>query len=194
MAVSGKTAAPWEQPYFLGTDKPPDMAAVTKAGADKTHANLATVAAAVLGSSQLKPTAGIKAASADLTLTGSYQDVALSGGNLVITPTVASTLLVIAIFDLRITLGTGAGKEGVAFGTIRLDSTDQTPIAKNELDLVALESVVTNTGSAATVSQVYALALTAAEHTIKMRAMFSRGASAKVEADNTRMLYALFAS
>jgi hypothetical protein len=38
MAVSGKTAAPWEIPYFLGADKPPDMAAVTKAIADRTHA------------------------------------------------------------------------------------------------------------------------------------------------------------
>lgn len=41
MAVSGKTAAPWEVPYFLGTDKPPDMAAVTKAIADRVHAILA---------------------------------------------------------------------------------------------------------------------------------------------------------
>lgn len=38
MAVSGKTAAPYEIPYFLGTDKPPDMAAVTKAIADRVHA------------------------------------------------------------------------------------------------------------------------------------------------------------
>lgn len=35
MAVSGKTAAPHEIPYFLDTDKPPDMAAVTKAMADR---------------------------------------------------------------------------------------------------------------------------------------------------------------
>jgi hypothetical protein len=40
MAVSGKTAAPWEIPYYLSTDKPPDLAAVTKAIADRTHAVL----------------------------------------------------------------------------------------------------------------------------------------------------------
>jgi hypothetical protein len=40
MAVSGKTAAPQEIPYYLGTDKPPDMAAVTKAMADQVHARL----------------------------------------------------------------------------------------------------------------------------------------------------------
>jgi hypothetical protein len=41
MAVSGKTAAPWEVPYYLGTDKPPDMAAVSKAIAERVHAILA---------------------------------------------------------------------------------------------------------------------------------------------------------
>ena len=43
MAVSGKTAAPHEIPYFLGTDKPPDMAAGTKAIADRVHARLGAV-------------------------------------------------------------------------------------------------------------------------------------------------------
>lgn len=38
MAVSGKTAAPHEIPYYLGTDAPPDMAVVTKALADRNHA------------------------------------------------------------------------------------------------------------------------------------------------------------
>lgn len=40
MAVTGKTAAPHEVPYFIGGDKPPDMAAVTKAIADRVHARL----------------------------------------------------------------------------------------------------------------------------------------------------------
>lgn len=40
MAVSGKTAAPIEAPYYLSTDKPPDMAAVTKAMAERQHALL----------------------------------------------------------------------------------------------------------------------------------------------------------
>lgn len=37
MAVSGKTAAPFEIPYFLGTDKPPDVGTVTKAMAERVH-------------------------------------------------------------------------------------------------------------------------------------------------------------
>lgn len=38
MAVSGKTAAPIEAPYFLDSDKPPNMATVTKAMSDRQHA------------------------------------------------------------------------------------------------------------------------------------------------------------
>jgi hypothetical protein len=41
MAVSGKTAAPFEIPYFLSTDHPPDMGAVTKAMAERLHALIA---------------------------------------------------------------------------------------------------------------------------------------------------------
>jgi len=44
MAVSGKTAAPHELPYYLGTDKPPDMAAVTKALAERTGVRLDALA------------------------------------------------------------------------------------------------------------------------------------------------------
>lgn len=44
MAVSGKTASPHQIPYFLGTDTPPDMAAVTKAIADQVHARLNAIA------------------------------------------------------------------------------------------------------------------------------------------------------
>ncbi len=40
MAVSGKTAAPHEIPYFLDSDKPPNMATVTKAMADRLQARL----------------------------------------------------------------------------------------------------------------------------------------------------------
>jgi hypothetical protein len=38
MAVSGKTAAPILAPYFLDSDKPPNMATVTKAMSDRQHA------------------------------------------------------------------------------------------------------------------------------------------------------------
>jgi hypothetical protein len=47
MAVSGKTTK-LEWPYFLGTDKPPDMAAVTKAQADRAEALLVGTAGQLL--------------------------------------------------------------------------------------------------------------------------------------------------
>ena len=167
MAVSGKTAAPHEIPYYLGTDKPPDMAAVTKAMADRLHLRL--------------PTAGLVQASASLGLTGSYQDVA--GTTLEITPAVASILKVTAAFEFR------AGEvTGVYEGTMRLDAADQTPTACIGVTNVAPSKIV--------VCQVYLLALTAAAHTIKMRAKRTSGASGGTLGGegNTRYLYELVAS
>lgn len=43
MAVSGKTAAPHEIPYFLGSDSPPDMGDVTQAMAERLHERLGAV-------------------------------------------------------------------------------------------------------------------------------------------------------
>jgi hypothetical protein len=44
MAVSGKTAAPHEIPYYLETDSPPDMGAVSKAMAERVHGQLDSIA------------------------------------------------------------------------------------------------------------------------------------------------------
>lgn len=44
MAVSGKTEAPHEIPYFLGSDAPPDIGDVTKAMADRLHERLDDIA------------------------------------------------------------------------------------------------------------------------------------------------------
>lgn len=172
MAVSGASAVN-KIPYSLGTDKPPDVPAVTKAMAEALDA-------LKWGSRNLKPTVGVKAATESLALTGSYQDVV--GTTLEITPAVASILNITAIFEFR--LGEAAARFN---GTIRLDSTDQTPVAAYE---------ASGAGNRATVSQVYSLSLTAALHTVKMRAIRASGASGGVLGGegSTRYLYTLVAS
>lgn len=275
MAVSGKTAAPHEIPYFLGTDNPPDMAAVTKAMAERTAVRLdaiapkqitgvaekqllianasgvvtavtasgdvtndkagvftigsskvttakiaeeavnasriaaalkpsegvgagtealralgATASTACAGndsrlsdervpkdgsatSQKLKPTVGIISSTADLTLSGSFQDIA--GTELKITPAVASKLKVTAFFDL----------EGNAScdGCLNLDGVDQTAA-------LAHMGPTVETFERHTVGQVFLLTLTAAAHTIKMRA---RGVGI-AHHPNTQALYELVAS
>jgi hypothetical protein len=85
MAVSGKTKAPYEIPYFLDTDKPPDMAAVTKALADKLDATKWL-------SRSVGLTVGYKQGTGLVTLSGSLQTAI----ELSITPEVASKLIVIS--------------------------------------------------------------------------------------------------
>lgn len=133
------------------------------------------------GSRNLKPTAGVVQASESLSLSGAYQDV--PGTSLEITPAVASILKVTAVFEFR------AGEVTAEYaGTMRLDAADQTPLA-----LLGVSNV---SPSKATVVQVYSLALTAALHTIKMRARRSSGASGGTLGGegSTRYLYELIAS
>lgn len=133
------------------------------------------------GSRNLKPTTGIVEATETLGLTGAYQDV--KGTTLEITPAVASILKVTAVFEFR------AGEAEARYeGTMRLDAADQTPTARLNVANVA--------PSSANIPQVYSLALTAALHTIKMRAKRSSGASGGAVGGegNTRYLYELVAS
>lgn len=123
-----------------------------------------------LGSRNLKPTIGIKAVEKDLELTTSYQDLVLVGGDLAITPAVESKLLIASAFDLRATTGANSAGEnnvGRALGTIRLDTEDQSRAARVEVqrDGPTYRTYVRNT-----VVEVYLLTLSAAAHTIKMRA------------------------
>jgi hypothetical protein len=232
MTVSGKTAAPIEAPYFLDSDKPPNMGTVTKAQSDRLHAlieafGLDKVLDGTAASSQIliaqpgdvarfkamsgdvsinasgvtqignnklatgmyqdasvtspkaKLTAGIVEASGDLVLTTSYQDVA--GTELKITPAVASYLKVTAVFDFRITEG------GRALGSMSVDGSTQ-------LHTAHLTTPNSTENSATTTAQVYLLSLTAASHTVMMRAKREGGGTGNCFKANTLFLYELIAS
>lgn len=153
------------------------------------------------GPRNLKPDAGVKtsATEAGQTITESYADVT-GFSTLTITPAVTSLLLVTAVFDFQVEQ-TGSSV-GSAFtfdvqGTVRLDSSDQTPVARL-LGAVGMNAAG-DYRERATVTQVYALALTAAEHTVKPRVkrgeLIGGGSkSAVVFPSNTKLLYQLFAS
>jgi len=143
----------------------------------------AKLANAAASSQKLKPTAGVVAASEALAVTTSYQDV--PGAKLEITPAVASTLLIVATFDFQNPATNGP----TLLGTLKLDSeTEEAAVARWKTP-----SVEGTTGGV--YSQVYALSLSVAAHTIKMRAKREGGISnGETKAVTTRMLYTLFAS
>lgn len=166
-------------PYPEDTDSP-DGPAQIKALADALD---------VLkwGSRNLKPTVGVVGCSADLNLTNAYQDV--PGTELKITPAVASTLLVVASFNFIFETVDGNYR---AQGTMRLDSTDQEGRVANAGGLIKASIDTPVHGM-----QVYALALTAAAHTLKMRAKYDvreTGGNIRIQDLGTAFLYALVAS
>jgi len=112
-------------------------------------------------SQSLKPTRGVKQASANLgPLTTSYQDVA--GTTLEITPVVASIIRIWATFGMQ-----GQQLEGIenneVFGIVNLDGVDQTA-------QYAWSNIIQKGEQIGSRSLVTELALTAAKHTIKLRA------------------------
>ena len=129
---------------------------------------------------ELKPTFGVVLSTIDLTLqNGTYADV--PGATITLTPAVPSTIVVIATFDMD-TPGSGyAGN-----GKINIDGADQTPTAILGAGATALSF---NRGSAVTMIQAN---LTAASHTIKLRAQNSGSPSGIVRAPHTHFFYILF--
>lgn len=150
----------------------------------------AIVAAAIkdanVTSRKAKLTAGIVGASGNLTLTNSYQDV--PGATIDITPDVASVLKVTAVFGLQASVGAGDSR-AESLGTINVDGVDESRVARAKLDTTASSSDELKI----TAAQVYFVALTAARHTIKMRAKFEVGGGTCGVAD-TAFLYELIAS
>lgn len=106
-------------------------------------------------SRKLDPTSDIDTCSGDLTLTNAFQDVA--GCTVTFTPTVASYALVIGTFDFDI----GAGN--TAYGTLDVDGSDETSFAILEGE------------ARGTVTQMWLVTLTAAEHTLKLQAKSNSG-------------------
>lgn len=167
MAVSGKTAVPYEFPYLLESDIP-DMGAGDKAVADKLQV-------VKWLSQSLKPTIGLKNSTSTLALTTSYQEV--PGTKLEITPVVSSVLAVVIVPVLFAEAGT------TAFATIKVDTTNESQTAE----------IGMNAQGTITPAQVYLVSLSAAKHTITMQAEKSGSGSAQAQI-NSRLLYALFAS
>lgn len=138
-------------------------------------------------SRKAKLTAGIEPATGNLTLTGAFQDV--PGASLAITPAVASLLLVTAVFDLEVH---SEGPQVYAVGGLNVDGEDE-----EETAVTGILPPGNNIIIRQTVSQVYAIPLTAAAHTIKLRAKREGSVAASNNTcieDNTRFLYELIAS
>jgi hypothetical protein len=139
---------------------------------------------AAVTSRKFKPTTGIVQATAGNTLLeAGYKDI--PGSELTLTPAVASKLVVVATFGLNVNGGGGVGAN--AQGTINLDVADQTRSAKWG------QGGATQVWIETTMAQSYALSLTAAAHTIKLRAKVPTGAAESV-GGNCSFLYMLAAS
>jgi hypothetical protein len=149
-------------------------------------------------SRKAKLTAGVIAATENLTLTTSYQDV--PGAVLEITPAVASILKVTAVFDLEVFLSTSdaaAGQSVEALGNAKLNS-------GSELSQVARVKIIPTGeqvgdpyaagGVRNTVVEIYAISLTAALNVIKLRAKRGAAGTASCYAAGTAFLYELIAA
>ncbi|HUB99264.1 MAG TPA: hypothetical protein VMS11_05515 [Solirubrobacterales bacterium] len=161
-----------------------DDKAVTGAKIDDATLTEAKLGDGAVSSRKLKPTVGYVQANGEYTsLETAYKDV--PGAKLEITPPVASKLLVMATFALNVNGGGGVGAG--ASGTVSLDGVDQSRSAgwgQGGETKVWLEIDV---------SQSYLFSLTAAAHTIKLRAGKASG-STQVDGFNTGFFYMLFAS
>ena len=137
-------------------------------------------------SPKLKPSVGAVYATADLALGAAYADI--PGAELKITSAVPSTLLVTATFDLA-----ALEVAGVAKGSIAVDgAAESTHVAELQCEA---DSAGNQPKNRATVSQTYALSLTAAAHTIKLRARREGGGTTySARGTHTGFLWMLVAS
>lgn len=158
--------------------------AVTAAKLAASAVEEAKIKDGAVTSRKLKPTANVKASSAKVVFTGETQDV--PGASLNITPSVASTLLVTTAFNLLI--NDTEGKGITALGILDVDGVGQ------EIKVVytIIGGVGDNQVSQATLSEVYAIPLSAAAHTIKLQVR-SEGTGTG-ECTDARFLYMLIAS
>lgn len=133
------------------------------------------------GSRNLAPTVGMVNASGGLLLTESAVDV--PGAVLEITPAVASKLLVVSSFRLM------ARNSGGASGSIWLDG-----VKSSKECGVSLTGTTTGAASSVSVPLYEVLTLTAAKHTIKLRAQKEGTVECTLTASGTGFLYVLVAS
>jgi hypothetical protein len=148
-------------------------------------------AAAIQGSKldttdgRLKETVDVKAATGNLTLTTSAQDV--PGATVTFTPDVACFALVTTIFDFSLS---NVGSSLIVFGTLVVDGAAQSPVAIAQADLSGIQGTA---GFRHTVSQVHKVTLSAASHTLKLQAFKFGTATAVANQPHTRFLYRLVA-
>jgi hypothetical protein len=182
MAVSGKTTT-YQVPYFLETDKPPDMGAVTKAIAERVEALLAkggdvtiaadgteTIGDGKVTSRKFKPTAGRVGGSGLTNLTESFQTLC----EFSITPAVASILLLV--------------------GSVRVLTPPTKSEAQFTLDGIGQVPATFIPSTSGVGVLLASLSLTAAAHTVKLQAKRNEGSGGSVEATGSAMLYLLGAA
>ena len=122
---------------------------------------------------------GRVSASGTLALTTSYQDV--PGASLSITPAVPSLLLVLATANLELANPSSAAE---ALATLNVDGSDRA-------DKMRLTSIISAGLAGGTFTQGYDVSLSAAAHTVKMRAKRVNAESGACQEANTGFLYLL---
>lgn len=150
--------------------------AVTTAKLGSSVVTAGKLATAAATSPKVALTQSTAPASANLTLSGSYQDIA--GCSITFTPAVASVAVITGVFDLTAT----SASTSTLLGELQVDGVSQTGNAV---------FAGTANGQRGTVSRVWHVNLTAASHTIKLRASYSAG-SGTANATNTQLSYVLF--
>lgn len=149
----------------------------TDADAEAIEAEFDAIAAAFNGLFEV----GRISASSDLSLTSSYQDV--PGATLSITPSVPSLLLVFAVADLEGSTPTEIAV-GKTIAVLNVDGSDRSEQLIN--GFLSTSAIVRET-----VSQAFSVSLTAAAHTVKLRAKMEKLTSGKAHQTNTGFLYLL---
>lgn len=184
MAVSGKTSD-FELPYFVGLDEPPDVAAATKALADRVNtilkgikgdATLApngtlTIADAAVSSRKMKPTRGRVEASSELGVLGvtAYTDV--PGTEKKLTLPTKSLVVVRAVFGFQANDNHANYGSGDFFGAVFIDGVGTTgQVAYFRCDMAGESQVFAAQGYVIDHRE-----LAAGEHTIKLRAHSAAG-------------------
>jgi len=148
--------------------------AVTTAKLDTGAVTTGKLATGAATSPKVALTNASAAASATLTLSGSWVDIA--GATITFTPSVASTAIITGIFDFQTTAS------ATLLGELQVDGNSETGGAF---------FAGTASGQRATASQIWIVNLTAASHTIKLRSRYSAGGGTANQT-NTKISYILF--
>lgn len=154
--------------------------AVTTAKITDSNVTTAKIADENVTSRKLAPNIVIETCTGDVAIS-STTPADITGCSISITPAIASTALVIGVFDVDITTATD---NLILKGILDVDGSDETSFAIMQND---------NASTRATVSQTWLVNLTAASHTLKLQAAFTSAGStvASVKQTHTRIMLVL---